>query len=159
MHRVLLTGMSGTGKSTLLAALKTEENITVDLDYDGWIFCNPSDGERLIDIDRVLRLFESHPDKDIFIAGCTANQGMLRPYLTAIITLTAPLPIMRRRILCRTDNPYGRSPEEWSEIVRNQAEIEPLLIQKSHLVCDTDRDLPQILDEIHHFLMQHTDRP
>ncbi len=34
MHRVLITGMSGTGKSTLLSALRTEENIVIDLDYD-----------------------------------------------------------------------------------------------------------------------------
>ena len=38
MKKILLTGMSGTGKSTVLEARKTKENLTVDLDYDNWIY-------------------------------------------------------------------------------------------------------------------------
>lgn len=36
MARVLLTGMSGAGKSSLLAAVARLAYTTVDTDYDGW---------------------------------------------------------------------------------------------------------------------------
>jgi chloramphenicol 3-O-phosphotransferase len=34
--RVLLTGMSGAGKSSVLVALQRRGHIVVDTDYDGW---------------------------------------------------------------------------------------------------------------------------
>jgi hypothetical protein len=34
---VLVTGMSGTGKSTVLAELRRRGHLTVDTDDDGWV--------------------------------------------------------------------------------------------------------------------------
>jgi adenylate kinase family enzyme len=36
MSRILITGMSGTGKSTLLGELARRRHHTVDTDYEGW---------------------------------------------------------------------------------------------------------------------------
>lgn len=36
MARVLVTGMSGAGKSTVLAAVASRGYMTVDADFDGW---------------------------------------------------------------------------------------------------------------------------
>jgi len=152
MHRVLITGMSGTGKSTLLAALRIEDNIVVDLDYDDWIVYNEAYGERTMDIPRLLRLFEDQQGKDIFLAGCAVNQGSLYPYLTAVIVLTALLSVMHRRIQKRTDHDFGKSPAEWEQIVRDKEEIEPLLIRGSHLVCDTDKDISLVVRDIREYL-------
>ena len=160
MHRVLFTGMSGTGKSTMLAALKTPDNITVDLDYGGWILPGPAYGEPVFDIPRLLRLFTAHPTQDIFLAGTAANQAQLYPHLTAAITLTAPLSVMRQRVMTRRDNPFGQWPEEWAQIVRDKAEIEPLLIQGSDYVCSTDRDWDTVVQDVQHFLQKKGyDRP
>ena len=152
MHRVLITGMSGTGKSTLLAALRMEDNIVVDLDYDDWIIYDEAFGERAMDIPRLLRLFEDQQGKDIFLAGCAVNQRALYPYLTAVIVLTVPLSVMHRRIRNRADHDFGKSPAEWEQIVRDKEEIEPLLIRGSHLVCDTDKDISVVVREIREYL-------
>jgi GTPase SAR1 family protein len=36
MARVLVTGMSGVGKTSVLAELARRGHLTVDTDYDGW---------------------------------------------------------------------------------------------------------------------------
>jgi predicted ATPase len=41
MKRVLITGMSGTGKSTLMGEFAALGYKTVDTDLDGW--CTPAD--------------------------------------------------------------------------------------------------------------------
>lgn len=135
--KVLLTGMSGTGKSTLLRVLETPENLTVDLDYDGWIAYSETHGERAIDIARVRRLLNENPEREILLAGTAINQGELYPDLDSVIVLTAPVEMMRERILRRTDNPFGKSAEEWAQIMRDTEEIQPLLIRGADMVLDT----------------------
>ncbi len=141
--KVLLTGMSGAGKSTLLRALKTAENLTVDMDYDGWIEYDEEYGERAIDIERALKLFKENPGREILLAGTAINQGKLYPHLDAVIVLTAPLDVMRRRVLERADNPFGKHPDEWAQIVRDKQEIEPLLIRGATYVCDSSGTLEE----------------
>jgi len=152
MHRVLITGMSGTGKSTLLKALQKNENIVVDMDYDDWNVYNAEIGERTIDVQRVLRLFEDNQNKDIFLTGCAVNQGSLYPYLTAVIVLTAPLDVMRQRIQSRAEHDFGKSLAEWEQIVNDKAEIEPLLVNGGHYVCDTNKDFSLVVREIKEYL-------
>lgn len=151
MHRVLFTGMSGTGKSTMLAAMKTADNLVLDLDYDGWIAPDDS-GEPLLDIPRLMQFFADHPAQDIFLAGTVCNQWQLYPHLTAVITLTAPLPVMQQRILSRRHNPFGQWPGEWEQIVQDKLLIEPLLIRRSDFVCDTDRDWAEAVQSVRDFL-------
>lgn len=134
--RILLTGMSGVGKSSLLRALKTPENLTVDLD-DGWIAYSEVYGERAIDIARVRRLLNENPGREILLAGTAINQAELVPELDGVVVLTAPLEVMRERILRRTDNPFGKSAEEWAQIERDTAEVEPLLIRSATMALDT----------------------
>ena len=127
--RVLLTGMSGVGKSALLRALKTPDNLTIDMDYDGWIEYSEAYGERAIDVERVLRLFADQSDREMILSGTAINQGKLYPHLDRVIVLTAPLEVMRRRILARADHSFGKSPQEWEQIMRDKEEVEPLLLR------------------------------
>ena len=152
MRRVLFTGMSGTGKSTMLAALKTQENIVLDLDYGGWIYADPHQGEPMFDISRLEAFFREHPQQDIYLAGTAVNQGQLYPHLSAVITLTAPLQVMHQRIMARRDNPYGQWPDEWRQIVEDKRRIEPMLIKGSDYVCCTDRDWSLVLQDIKAYL-------
>ena len=146
--KILLTGMSGVGKSTLLRALKTPDNLTVDMDYDGWIKYSDAYGERAIDTVRVLRLFEAHPGREIILCGTAINQGELYAHLDRVIVLIAPLDVMHRRIMERTNNPFGKSRGEWARIVRDKAETEPLLLRGCSHVVDTSGTLEEALARI-----------
>ena len=144
MKRMLLTGMSGVGKSTLARALRSERCLSVDLD-EGWMLLRSPDGERIIDVPRVERLFDTCRNRHIVLAGTAVNQGELYGQLDEIIVLTAPLPVMRARIMRRTDNPFGKTQEEWAKIVRDKAEVEPLLLRGCTRVLQTDRPPAEVL--------------
>ena len=103
MTAVLVTGMSGVGKSTVLAELARRGHRVVDTDHDGWIVETPQpDGgsEPLWDEARMHALLaEPRPAYEhLFVAGCVANQGRLYPEFRAVVLLSVPLDVLLARI-------------------------------------------------------------
>src|SRR5215204_5038953 len=76
---VLITGMSGTGKSAALAELARRGHRVVDTDYREWIEEVPSTdrgrAERLWRDDRIDALLSGHDDGALFVSGCGPNQA------------------------------------------------------------------------------------
>ncbi|MFI5833967.1 AAA family ATPase [Micromonospora sp. NPDC051300] len=130
MAKILVTGMSGAGKSTALRALAARGHRAVDTDTDRW-----SRWETLPDgstdwvwrEDAVAALLDGHHTGHLFVAGCKSNQGRLYPRFDQVVLLSAPAEVLLARVAARTDNPYGRRADERAEILRNLAEVEPLL--------------------------------
>jgi shikimate kinase len=125
VKRVLLTGMSGTGKSSVVRELAALGYKAVDTD-DGW--CEPlPDGRqrwREADVDRLL----ATEDADVlFVAGCEENQERFLPRFDHVVLLSAPVQTLLHRIATRTDNPYGKSPEERRRFLEDVEAVEPLL--------------------------------
>lgn len=54
------------------------------------------------------------------------------------ILLTAPTEVMKESIKARKKNNYGKSREDWKNIVRDKSEIEPLLKKSADDVLQTD---------------------
>src|ERR1700712_3849663 len=84
MARVLLTGMSGPGKSTVLAAVGRRGYITVDTDYDGWQLPGSLWGEP-----RMSGLLAQH--STIAVSGTAQNQGRFYDRFEHVIYLRVPL--------------------------------------------------------------------
>ena len=103
---VLVTGMSGTGKSTALVELARKGHRVLDTDYGGWTEDVPSsDGgsERLWVEDRIDALLEEHDDGVLFVSGCVSNQGKFYPRFDAIVLLRAPADVILGRVAARGD--------------------------------------------------------
>ena len=93
MTRVLVTGMSGAGKSTVIAALCARGHRAVDTDSDAWSrWVTHSDGSRdwVWREDAIARLLAEDDAQTLFLAGCKSNQGRFYPQLDA----TAPVPAL-----------------------------------------------------------------
>ena len=128
MKRVLITGMSGTGKSSLLHELAARGYRTVDTDYGDYF--ETVDGERLWREDRISMLLSSAPDDPpgvLFVQGTTRNQTLFYPRFHHIVLLSAPPEILAGRLATRTTNPYGKDPAELAETLQYQQTVEPLL--------------------------------
>ena len=100
MTVVLVTGMSGTGKSAALAELARRGHRAVDTDYGGWTEGEPG-SERLWDEDRIDALLDEHQEGPLFIAGTADNQGKFYPRFDAVVLLSAPAEVILERIAAR----------------------------------------------------------
>lgn len=125
---VLVTGMSGTGKSTALAELGRRGHRVVDTDDPGWIVPveTPHGIEPMWDLDRIDALLDEHRTGWLFVSGCVANQGALYHRFDAVVLLSAPVNVILARVVDRA-NPFGSHPVQRAKIASDLAEFEPLL--------------------------------
>lgn len=156
MTAILLTGMSGTGKSTALAALADRGHACVDTDDGDWI--EQVDGEPLWRIEAVDALLGHPRTGTLFVQGTVANQGELYDRFAAVVLLTAPKSIILQRLETRTTNDFGKTPEERERILDDLEHVEPLLRRGATHVIDTDRPLHDVIDELDRIAREASER-
>ncbi|MEW9528867.1 AAA family ATPase [Microbispora sp. NPDC049125] len=151
MAKILVTGMSGTGKSTALEALAARGHRVVDTDTDQWShWVTLPDGST----DWVWResavsdLLADHREGALFVAGCKSNQGRFHPRFDHVVLLSAPAEIMLARIAARTGNPFGKRPEEREAILRDLAHVEPLLRAASTAEIDASAPIDEVVRQL-----------
>jgi hypothetical protein len=152
MSTILLTGMSGTGKSSALAELGRRGYRVVDTDDPGWReyreYVGSSDpvhrGEWLWVEERITDLLDSHDGRSLFIQGCVRNQAKFYDRFDAIVLLSAPADVILDRVARRTTNDYGKTLVERAMILDDLAKVEPLL----RAGCTHELDASRPLDDV-----------
>ena len=155
MIRVLLTGMSGTGKSTVIAELAARGYKAVDAD-DGRLsemVSVPDDELTGLDPgqdwvwreDRIQELLATEDAEVLFLSGCSPNQGKFYPQFDHVLLFSAPAHMIVERLATRSNNPYGKRPEEIARVLDLLQTVEPVLRRTSGHVVDTSLPLDQIL--------------
>jgi len=148
MRRVLVTGMSGTGKSTALAELRVRGFVVVDTDEDGWSAWSDEEDGYVWREDRMSELLDRDGVATLFVSGTVSNQGRFYPRFDAVVLLSAPVDVLLERIGARTANDYGKSPEERALILEHVAEVEPLLRATCSHEIDATQPLEAVVDEL-----------
>lgn len=142
MSRLLITGMSGAGKSTVLEELARRGHRTVDTDYGGWTAGSGGPWHA----EQMAHLLRTH--RHVVVAGTAENQADFYDRFDHVILLNAPLHVLLHRVCHRTNNPYGNSSREREAIRRHAAEVEPLLRLGADIELDGRRPVQELADAI-----------
>jgi dephospho-CoA kinase len=153
MAKVLVTGMSGTGKSACLEILNSRGYHSVDTDTDEWsVWVTQTDGSSdwIWNEEVIAALLDKYEDGQLFVAGCKTNQGKFYSSFDHVVLLSAPAEVILERVANRSTNPYGKSDAQRREILRNLAEIEPRLRATATIEIDASAPLIEVVDQLQH---------
>jgi shikimate kinase len=156
MAKVLVTGMSGTGKSSALIELGRRGYRVVDTDDPGWreyrAYVEPVDelhlGEWLWVEPRITALLALDEGRSLFVQGCVRNQSKFYDRFDAIVLLSAPAEVILERIARRTRNSYGKTAVERAMILDDLVNEEPLLREGCTHELDASRPLEEVVADL-----------
>jgi dephospho-CoA kinase len=148
VRTVLVTGMSGTGKSTALAELARRGFSVVETDRTPWSKWSDKAGGYVWDEEIVGELLERPRETTLFVSGTVSNQGRFYARFDAVVLLSAPTDVLLGRISARTTNDFGKSADERERIVRDIADTEPLLRATCTHEIDATQPIAAVVAEL-----------
>ena len=161
VKRILLTGMSGTGKSTVIGELATRGYKAVDADCDEfseWVEVkgdseaagSPVEADRdwVWREDRIQALLSTEDADVLFLSGCASNMGKFLPQFDHVVLLSAPAGVMVERLGTRTNNAYGKRPDEVARVLSLKESVEPLLRRAAGHEIDTSVPLDEVVTTV-----------
>ena len=160
MKRILLTGLSGTGKSSVISELAARGYKAIDADSDEWSEwapyvaipdlpeANEPELEWIWRADRIRDLLVTDDADLLFVSGCTSNMSQFYGEFDHIVLLSAPVQVIVERLSARTNNPYGKRPDELARVLGHVETVEPLLRRRATVEIDTSVPLDEVLASI-----------
>lgn len=158
MKRILVTGMAGTGKSTVVAELAARGYWAVDADgdeYSEWVEVTDDSGTLGTPVeanrdwvwreDRVQALLANEDGEILFLSGCAANMGKFLPQFDHVVLLSAPAEVLVERLRMRTTNSYGKHPDEVARVLDLVEQVEPALRRVAGYEITTNAPLEDVV--------------
>lgn len=161
MKTILITGISGVGKSTLTSELSNKGYRAVDLDSPEWSVWSSDiatpielgtpvkdDQDWIWDEKKVSVLLKNSMSDLLIVSGTAENMGGFIDAFDLIILLSASKPCLEKRLETRQSNNYGKRTEERLRVLDQKDTIEPLLRKLSDYEVSTEGPLTQTVEKI-----------
>lgn len=165
--KTLITGIAGTGKSTIVKALNEKGVFAIDLhDIPDMFFWQdrktkekvtyvPAQSrewfdtvDRLCDIDRLKEILNQHDN--IVVAGtASGNQAEYLSLFEKIILLQCDSKTLTHRLQTRTNKSgFGKTKAEQEDNVEWQKEFDPFVLSRNAIPVNTEVNLDDVVDKI-----------
>jgi dephospho-CoA kinase len=166
---VLVTGISGSGKSTVCVALQARGYEAHDMDLDGnaaWVHREtgrswPSDRhpdtgasdwfeqyEWRVVTEKVEALATRARERTIFLAGMASNGHEVFHLFSRVIYLSIDEPTLRRRVASRTTNDFGKTSNELAAILEWHEFAERQHRQAGATIIDATLSPDRVVDAV-----------
>jgi broad-specificity NMP kinase len=168
---IYITGISGTGKSTIRHELKKRGYAAYDTDEDKFrAWYNKSTDERAkdqkawVDTDtewrkqywlkierpKVEELARSadNEEQPVFLCGTTPNDNDVWDLFDKVISLSISNQELTKRLAGRTNNDYGKHPDDLSDILGWNKDIDERMASYGAIIVNAERPLSEVVDEI-----------
>ena len=139
----LVEGLSGAGKSSVYEELIRRGYKAISTDR-AWKYQADPDNS-MWDERKAVSELESSKSEVLFVCGSSRNRDRFLPYFTEVFNLRIDDDTMRRRLQERTNNDFGKQPEEVELMLRlNRSDEKPA----GAIDVDATRPLDQVVDEV-----------
>jgi len=171
-----ITGISGSGKSTVLSELKQHGYEAYDVDEAGpvaakWThnttgYIHPKSSVKQADrtpefiaehswkVPRheVIDLSDKAGVKDVFLGGAIANEPELQDLFKTVFALAIDDNTLKQRLANRTSNDWGKNPHELEYTLAVNQELAERYHRLGYTVIDATRPTDAILSEIINYI-------
>ncbi len=157
MEIYLIEGASGTGKTTVCQELQKRGYRAVEADEDIAHYADPKTGlptdEHIQDNwiwnkEKFTKATEQGSGAPVFICGGAMNQNEFEHHFTKIFTLHVDDETLKHRLLTRTNNPFGKHPDELARQLEWNNKIAQHATQSGTVLIDTARSVNEVVDAI-----------
>ncbi len=164
--KVLITGTSGTGKSTVASLLRARGLKAIETDYDDYIayWEHVTTGEREYmpepfpadwfamhhwkwDIDTLCNVL-ARSSETTFVCGDSRNKAEAFSLFDKLFVLKLDDAALIDRLISRSNNPYGKNPEERQWAIAENDSTVTQLVEAGATVIDASQPAEQVVDEI-----------
>lgn len=162
-----VTGVSGTGKSTVTKELNKRGIMAIDQDSKEYGLCSWKHNETMrdakfeygigkkfleandwyCDIEKLKKILSDN-EKISFVCGVSANQGQYLNLFDKIFLLQCSSNVLVKRIDGREDHQFGKHPSEKEHILNWYKDFEENLISKGAITINNDNSINFVVDEI-----------
>ncbi len=162
--KALVIGRAGSGKTAVALELKRRGLNAFDADevpeLSTWIDLangRPTivDNTGVIDQTKVDWLWDEAilknllvSNDDIFLCGGAGNDLTLGKYFDKIFILDVKAVVQKRRLETRTDNDYGKHPQQITKILEQQTELVRRALDAGATAVDANAPIKKVVDDI-----------
>jgi hypothetical protein len=167
MALVWVTGISGSGKSSICEVLRVQGHVSADADWEGYShWVDRATGEVMLDppypfppgwlerfawrmdVERVRSLAAAASPGVTFLCGYVENEADVWHYFTQVVCLVIDDETLRDRLAKRTTNEFGKHPDQLEAAVKMNAVTEDQYRKLGATILDATQPLDVVIREI-----------
>lgn len=166
MNKIFITGISGTGKTTIAEELKKRGYYVISIDETAGLcsWRNRDTNERVtrhVELNREftdlhkwicdIDLLKEHMRTDseiVFVLGMPSNREEIEGLFDRVLLLQCKPETFLLRLNTRTNNSFGRDESIQNNILERYESFENKMLKNGAISVNTDRSIDEVVDDV-----------